>query len=137
MSNDGLKEEIIVANLFAKLGYFTRFHIQIYPEEGDTGQLSDIDVFTIKFDNLLMPTKNIIETKRSSDKVSALFQLYGFRKYFDNCNVFFVNKKSSNRNFKVANKLDIKAYSISRFKNLTKKDQIYDSLDLQFENGQR
>lgn len=136
MTNDGSKEEIQVSNLFSKLGYFTRSHIQIYPEEGDTSQISDIDVFTIKFDNMLLPTKNIIETKRSSDKVSALFQLFGFRKYFDECNVFFVNKGPSHKNFKVANKLNIKAYSFNRLKQLTKKDQTYKSIDLTYENGQ-
>lgn len=135
MSYDGLKEEILVANLFAKLGYFSRFHIQIYPEEGETGQISDIDVFAIKYDDLLLQTKNIIETKRSSDKVSAIFQLYGFREYFEDSNAFFINKKSSDRNLKIANKLNIKIYSYALFNNLTKSDQTYKTIELSYEDG--
>lgn len=137
MTNDGLKEEILVSNLFSKLGYFTRVHIIIYPEDGEKRQLSDIDVFTLKFDNLLLPTKNIIETKRSSDKSSALFQLYGFKKYFDDCNVFFVNQRPSHKNVNVANKLNIKAYSFNRLKNMTKKEQTFTSVDIKYEDGQK
>ncbi|WP_424355526.1 hypothetical protein [Methanobacterium sp. MBAC-LM] len=137
--NSGLKEEIEVANYFTNLGYFTRFHIQIYPD-GDRGQVSDIDVFTIKFDNLLLATRNIIETKRSIDKVSALFQLYGFRKYYEDSNIFFVNKKANSRNFNVANKLNIKAYSFSRLKDLNKKSQRYNrhrNLTLELSDGEQ
>ena len=137
MTKDGLEEEILVSNLFSKLGYFTRFHIVIYPYDGEKRQLSDIDVFTLKFDNLLLPTKNIIETKRGTDKSSALFQLYGFQKYFENCNVFFVNQRTSHKNINVANKLNIKAYSFNRLKNLTIKEQVYRSIDINFKDGKK
>lgn len=137
MTKNGLHEEIDVANFFSKLGYFTRFHIQIYPEVGNKGQISDIDVFTIKFDNLLLPTRNIVETKRGTDKVSALFQLYGFKQYFEDCNVFFVNKRTSHRNFNVANKLNIKAYSFNRLRQITKNYPKYRTINLTYDNGQK
>lgn len=135
---NGIKEEIEVANYFSSLGYFTRFHIQIYPkEEGKKGKISDIDVFTIKFDSLLLSTKNIIETKRNIDKVSALFQLYGFRKFYEDSNVFFVNNKTNNRNFKIANELNIKVYSFSRLKELTKKNQKHNNLTMNHSDGKK
>ncbi len=128
----GLKQEIDVSNFFAKLGYFTRFHIQLYPKEG---KISDIDVFCIKFDNHLLPTRNIIETKRSSDKISVVFQLYGLKNFYENCNAFFVNDRFSNRTFEITSKLGVKVYSFDRLKKLSERDFTYPSIDITEKDG--
>lgn len=132
MDLGGLKEEIEVSNFFARLGYFTRFHVQLYPKEG---KISDIDVLGAKFENHLFPTRNIIETKRSSNSTKAIFQLYGLKNFYKNCNAFFVNNKISYNTFKITNELDIKVYSFDRLKNLSKKDIKYPSIDINEEKG--
>ena len=113
----GFKQEIAVSNFFSKLGYFTRFHVQLYPKDG---KISDIDVYCIKFDNHLMPTRNIIETKRSNDSSTAIFQLFGLKNFYENCNAFFVIEKVSQRTISITDKLNIKVYSFSRLRELSK-----------------
>lgn len=130
----GLKEEILVSNLFARLGYFTRFHVQLYPRDG---QISDIDVYCVKFDSHLCQTRNIIETKRGSECASAIFQLYGLKTYFENCNAFFINKKINLRTFKITDKLNIKVYSYDRLRKILDKDLIFDSINISYNEGQK
>jgi hypothetical protein len=130
---DGLKEEIAVSNFFSKLGYFTRFHIQLYPKDG---KISDIDVFCLKFDNHLMPTRNIIETKRNNDSSSAIFQLYGLKNFYENCNAFFVINNVSSRTIGITDRLNIKVYSFKRLRDLSKKDLKYPSIDFDEQQGQ-
>ncbi|AXV37606.1 MAG: hypothetical protein CIT01_05045 [Methanobacterium sp. BRmetb2] len=132
MADIGLKEEIKVSNFFSELGYFTRFHIQLYPRDG---KISDIDVFCIKFDNHLFITRNIIETKRSTHSVSTIFQLFGLSKFYKNCNAFFVNDKINYKNFKIAKELGINVYSFERLKKLSEKDKRYKSINIPEEKG--
>lgn len=131
---NGLKEEIEVSNFFSRLGYFTRFHIQLYPRDG---KISDIDVFCLKFESNLFPTRTIIETKRNCDKSTAIFQLYGLSKFYHNCNAFFVNSKISDRTFKISNKLGIKVYSFERLKKISEGNLTHNSTDLSTADGEK
>jgi len=136
MSRDeeGIKEEVKVSNLFSNLGYFTRTHIQLYPKEG---KITDIDVLCIKFDNHLMFHQNIVEVKRSNDSYSAIFQLYGLKTYFKNCDAFFVNDKINTRTLKVTKDLGIKAYSFKTLEKITEKDKKLDSIYLEISHIQK
>jgi hypothetical protein len=120
-----------VSNFFSELGYFTRTHIQLYPKDG---KISDIDVLCIKFDNQLIEYKNIIEVKRRNDSYSVIFQLYGLKTYFGNCNAFFVNDKISHRTLKITKDLGIKVYYFETLKVISKNDQKFKSLNLSTEH---
>lgn len=82
-------KEVEVENLFAKLGFFTRSHIQIFPLDLKNNA-SDIDVFALRFNPYLNPEFNVIEVKEGRAKVTKLFQLYGFKSYFGNCNAYYI-----------------------------------------------
>ena len=114
-----LSEELKIANIFNKLGYFTRFHINIYPFETTT-KVSDIDVFAIKFDESLLPNVILIEVKEQSNKFSDLFKLYGFKKYFGDCKAVFVTGKVHPRTIPVADILNINLMSFDKLKELVK-----------------
>lgn len=81
--------EVEVDNLFAKLGFFTRNHIQIFPIDLKTNA-SDIDVFALRFNPYLTPEFNLIEVKEGKAKITKLFQLYGFKSYFGNSDAYYV-----------------------------------------------
>jgi len=117
-----LKSEIPIANLYSQLGYFTRFHINIYPTES-TRQLSDIDVFAIKFDNSLLPYVTLIEVKEESNKFSDLFKLYGFKTFYGDCKAVFVTKKVHERTIPIAKQLQINLLTVSKLKELAEKDE--------------
>ena len=130
----GINEEIKVSNFFSKLNYFTRFHVQLYPR---AGKISDIDVFCIKFDKHLCPTRNIIETKRGSESTSAIFQLHGLKSYFENCNAFFINKTINYRTFKITDRLNIKVYSYNRLNKILENDLNQNCIDLSLSDGEK
>lgn len=131
---NGLKEEVKVSNIFSKLGYFTRTHIQLYPKDG---KISDIDVLCIKFDNHLMPHQSIVEVKRSNDSFSTIFQLYGLKTYYKNCEAFFVNDSISTRTLNITKDLGIKVYSFKTLEKITKKDSKFESIDLEMSHIQK
>lgn len=126
INEKGIEKEVEVSNFFSNLGYFTRTHIQLYPREG---KISDIDVLCIKFDNQLVERRNIIEVKKSNDSYSAIFQLYGLKTYFGNCDALFVSDKVSIRTLKITKDLGIKVYSFKTLNKITEQDPILKSLD--------
>lgn len=123
-----------VANLFSELGYFTRFHINIYPTE-TTMQLSDIDVYAIKFDSSLLEQINIIEVKEESNKFSDLFKLYGFTSYYGNCRSLFIAKKIHPRIIPIAKQLDINLMSFKKLKEIVSKETMIETETLTLEDG--
>lgn len=124
----GIKKEIEVSNFFSNLGYFTRTHVQLYPKDG---KISDIDVLCIRFDNQLVERRNIIEVKKSNDSYSAIFQLYGLKTYFGNCEALFVSDKISIRTLKITKDLGIKAYSFRTLKKIKENNSVLKSIDLE------
>lgn len=129
-----LKDEVNVSNLFSSLGYFTRTHIQLYPQGG---KISDIDVLCIKFDNHLMMHQNIVEVKKRNDSYSTIFQLYGLKTYFKNCNAFFVNESISTKTLNITKDLGIKVYSFKTLGQITKTDNKVDHIALEISDIQK
>ena len=114
-----LKSEVSVSNIYDQLGYFTRYHIDIYPDEGSTTKVSDIDVIAIKHDASLSKEISIIEVKEQSNKFSDLFKLYGFKTYFGDCNSVFVTNKIHPRTIPIADELNIKLLTFSKLKEIS------------------
>jgi len=110
-------KEAEVDNLFARLGFFTRSHIQIFPSDFKTNA-SDIDVLAIRFNPYLIPEFNVIEVKEGRSKVTKLFQLYGFKSYFGNCNAYYVAEEIYDTVIEVSKKLGIRTLSHSRLMTL-------------------
>jgi len=115
------EKEVEVANLFSRLGYFTRCHIQIFPIEFRS-QASDIDVFATKFDSHLTPEVNLIEVKEGYGKVTELFQLFGFKTYFHPCTAYLVARDILETTLQIAKKLDIRAVTSERLKEIVGRD---------------
>lgn len=103
-------KEAEVDNLFTKLGYFTRSHIQIFPLDLKNSA-SDIDVFAIRFNPYLNPEVNIVEVKEGRARVTKLFQLYGFKSYFANCNAYYIAEEIYETVLEVSKKLGIRTLS--------------------------
>jgi len=133
---EALRSELPVANLYSQLGYFTRFHLNIYPTE-TTMQLSDIDVFAIRFDSSLMSEITIVEVKEESNKFSDLFKLYGFKSYYGDCRAIFVTKKVHPRIIPVAKKLDINLISFNKLKELAEKGTFVKAVILSPKDGMK
>ena len=117
----GIEEEVTVSNLFTKLGYFTRFHITIFPLDFKN-PASDIDVFSIRFNSQLVPDINLIEVKGGKGKVPTLFQLYGFKTYFCNSGAYLIAEELYETTIDVAKKLGVKVLTFDRLKKLTTRD---------------
>lgn len=115
----GAKDEANVSNMFIKMGYFTRSHIQIYPSDS-TQKVSDIDVFGIKFDRYLKKHVVLAEVKSSSNKISDLFKLFGFKTYFNDPDTYFISDKIGDVFLNTAKKLDINAVTFKKFREMTK-----------------
>lgn len=114
-------KEIEVDNLFAKLGFFTRSHIQIFPLDL-RNNASDIDVLAIRFNPYLIPELNIIEVKEGHSKVTTLFQLHGFRTYFGNCNAYYVAEELYDTVIEASRKLGIRTLSHNRLMTLVRQE---------------
>jgi hypothetical protein len=128
VNNDkGLEKETEVSNFFSSQGYFTRPHVQLYPKEG---QISDIDVLCIRFDNQLVEQRTIIEVKSSNDSYSTIFQLYGLKTYFGNCDAFFVCDKIGLNTLKITKELGIKVFSFKTLNKIAEKDMKLKSIEL-------
>lgn len=135
--NKSLSNEIYVSNMYDKLGYFTRFHINIYPLEKTTKQLSDIDVLAIKFDESLFNNNVIIEVKEQSNKFSDLFKLYGFKTYFGNSNSVFITKRIHPRTIPIAESLEINILSFNKLKEIISDRKIIDHVEYNVDDGLR
>jgi hypothetical protein len=129
VNNDkGLEKEVQVSNFFSSQGYFTRPHVQLHPKEG---QISDIDVLCIRFDTQLVEQRTIIEVKSSNDSYSAIFQLYGLKTYFGNCDAFFVSDKIGLNTLKITKDLGIKVFSFKTLHKIAENDLKLKSIDLE------
>lgn len=115
------EKEIEVSNLFSKLGYFTRCHLQIYPIDL-RNQASDIDVFAAKFDSHLTPETNLIEVKEGYGKTTELFQLFGFKTYFHPNTAYLICKEILDTTLQISKKLDIRALSFDRLQEIVERD---------------
>lgn len=130
-------KEVEVDNLFAKLGFFTRSHIQIFPLDL-RNSASDIDVFAVRFNPYLIPEFNIIEVKEGRAKITKLFQLYGFKSYFGNCNAYYVAKEIYETVQEISKMLGIRTLSHDRLmalvyqelRRVEKKKKIFVDLDV-------
>ena len=114
-------KEVEVDNLFAKLGFFTRSHVQIFPLDLKNNA-SDIDVLAIRFNPYLIPEFNIIEVKEGHAKVTKLFQLYGFKSYFRNCNAYYVAKEIYDTVLEISKSLGIRTLSHDRLMSLVRQE---------------
>lgn len=114
-------KEAEVDNLFARLGFFTRSHIQVFPIDLRTSA-SDIDVLAIRFNPYLIPEFNLIEVKEGSSKVSKLFQLYGLKSYFGNSNAYYVVEGTYDTVVEISKHLGIRTLSHSRLMTLVRKE---------------
>jgi len=115
------EKEIEVANLFSRLGYFTRCHIQIFPIEFKT-QASDIDVFATRFDSHLSPEMDLIEVKEGYGKVTELFQLLGFKTYFHPSQAYLVAKDVMETTLQISKKLGVQAATFDRLREIVERD---------------
>jgi len=110
-------KEAEVDNLFSKLGFFTRSHIQIFPLDFKTNA-SDIDILAIRFNPYLTPEFNLIEVKEGRSKVSKLFQLYGFKSYFQSCNAYYVAAEIYDTVIEISRRLGVRTLSHERLRTL-------------------
>jgi len=110
-------KEAEVDNLFSKLGFFTRAHIQIFPSDFKASA-SDIDVLAVEFNPYLIPEFNIIEVKEGPAKITTLFQLYGFKTYFGNCNAYYVAREIYGTTLEISRRLGIRTLSHDRLVSL-------------------
>lgn len=120
--NEGMIDEANVANLFIKMGYFARPHIQIFPQE-TTQQVSDIDVLAIKYDQHLNRHVVLIEVKKGTNKIADLFKLYGFKSFFRNPETYFISEKIPENFLDIAKTLEIKTISFKMLRHITRKEQ--------------
>lgn len=111
--DEGIIDEVKVTNLFLRLGFFVRPHKKIFPAY-TTEQVSDIDVFAVKFDRYLNRQIVLIEVKKNSCKFTDLFKLFGFQTYFGKANAYFASDKISDLFMDVSKKLGIMAISFSK-----------------------
>lgn len=130
-----LKNEISVSNMYDQLGYFTRFHINIYPMDKTTKQLSDIDVLAIKYDESLFNNNIIIEVKEQSNKFSDLFKLYGFKTYFGGYNSIFITEKIHPRTIPIAENLNINILTFKKLRELIKNREVIDVVQYEVKDG--
>jgi len=110
-----------LANLYNLLGYFTRFHITIYPTQL-RNQATDIDVYAIRYSSQLVPSVYIVEAMGKGDSVSEVFRMYGFKSYFRNCDAILVSDRIDALVLDTAKKLGLKAFSLARLRELTAND---------------
>jgi hypothetical protein len=115
------EKEIEVANLFSRLGYFVRCHLQIYPTDL-RNQASDIDVFAARFDSHLTPETNLVEVKEGYSKPTELFQLFGFKTYFHPNTTYLICKEILEPTLQISKKLDIRALSFDRLHEIVERD---------------
>jgi hypothetical protein len=118
------EKEIEVSNLFSKLGYFTRCHLQIYPTDLKNNA-SDIDVIAIKHDSHLVPETILIEVKEGYGRVSELFQVFGFKSYFQPTTTYLVSREILEVTKHISKKLGIHALTFERLNEIVQKDLRY------------
>jgi hypothetical protein len=116
--DEGIKDEAKVANLFIRLGYFTRPHIQIYPSE-TTQKISDIDVFGVKFDRYLNRQVILVEVKKDSNRMVDLFKLFGFKAYYGNPTTYFISEKIREPFLDIAKSLGINVFSFIKLEEMS------------------
>ena len=114
-------EEVELANLYNLLGYFTRFHISVYPSQL-RNQATDIDLYAVRFNNQLNPSVYLVEAMGTRDSVSEVFRTYGFKSYFRNCEAILVSDKIDPLVLDTSKKLGIRVFSMSRIRQLTAND---------------
>jgi hypothetical protein len=102
-----LRSELEIADLFRRLGYLTRSHIDIYPYDM-VRKVSDIDVFGIRFDGQLTPSRIVAEVKRKECSTTDILKLHGLAAYLTRCEGYFVTGISNPQCRKVAKELNIK-----------------------------
>jgi hypothetical protein len=103
------------------LGYFTRFHITVYPSHL-RNQATDIDLYAVRFSNQLNPSLFIVEAMGTRDSVSEVFRAYGFKSYFRNCEAILVSDKIDPLVLDTSKKLGIRVFSMSRLREITAND---------------
>lgn len=113
--------EVELANMYNLMGYFTRFHVTIYPAQL-RNQATDIDLYAIRFSNQLNPSLFIVEAMGTRDSVSEVFRTYGFKSYFRNCEAILVSDKVDPLVLDTSKKLGIRIFSISRLREITAND---------------
>lgn len=118
MISEGLSpKEIEIENLFCKLGYFTRSHIQVFPIDLKNSA-SDIDVFAVKLSPYLKPDLKLIEVKEGYGTATSLFQLYGFKSYFQASQAYLVAQRMHNTTREISKSLGIDVFTFDRLKSL-------------------
>ncbi len=105
-----LKPELEVADLFRRLGYFTRAHIDLYPSD-TFSKVSDIDVFGIRFDAQLTPSRIVAEVKKNECGTTNILKLHGLGSYLGRCDCYFITGGGSTHCRRVARELDIRVAS--------------------------
>jgi len=122
LSTDGLsKREVDVDNLFSRLGYFTRFHIQVFPIDFKNNA-SDIDVYAVRFSSHLNPDLKLIEVKEGYGTVTDLFQLFGFKSYFQESEAFLIAQKIHDTTREIAKNLGVSVFTFDRLKELVRSE---------------
>ncbi|MDR2720383.1 MAG: hypothetical protein LBC03_06245 [Nitrososphaerota archaeon] len=115
------EKEIEVANLFSKIGYLVRCHLQIYPVDLKNNA-SDIDVLAMKFNHRLTPETVLVEVKEGYGKVSEFFQFFGFKSYFHPDATYFVCNNILEVTRQISKKLGIHALTFKRLNEIVERD---------------
>ena len=82
-------------------------------------QVTDIDVYAVRYSAQLSSSVCIIEAMGNRDSVSEVFRVYGFKSYFRNCDAILVSDRIDPIVLDTAKKLSLRLFSLNRLRELS------------------
>jgi hypothetical protein len=125
MEEKGFNLERRLHLLFWNYGYFVRRNIRMMLKRGS--DITDLDVYAIKFDEFLRPTKIAVECKHSEGGFDSILQLRGISDYYEVDVPIIVRKKIDSNAHDFINDLNMMGITHSHLEDLEQYFNIQDN----------